>query len=107
MSLRVGDKVKMTKRGFQFYANVDTIFEMHSFGEVLNSEHFTSAVCSLFAVHGVGTVQYLSEYGDPNIRWELSINGMRYYYSHYFDERDVQKLTLLDKLCFKLRKFLC
>lgn len=107
MSLRVGDKVKMTKRGFQFYANVDIQFAMSSVGRKMDYKHFTQAICEQFAIHGVGVVKKFNSQGEPYIRWEFSLNGMRYYYSHYFEEKNVQKLTLLDKLRLKLRKILC
>ena len=52
--LKIGDKVKMTPRGFKFYSNVDIAFQMYSVGGLMESKHFTSAICEQFAIHGVG-----------------------------------------------------
>jgi hypothetical protein len=105
MNLKIGDKVKMTPRGFRFYSNIDSIFVVHSVGGVLDNKHFTSAVCSLFAVHGVGTILKIS---DDNIyvKFENSLDGVGYFYTHYYDPKDIKKLSLLDKLIFKLKGIL-
>ena len=105
--LKIGDKVKMTKRGFKFYGNVNIAFDMMSVGGVMDSEHFTHAICSQFAIHGIGTVNKLNVNGTPLIRWDFSINGMKYHYSDYFEINDIRKLNFLDKLHLKLRKLLC
>jgi hypothetical protein len=97
MSLKVGDKVKMTPRGFKYYSNLFRAFDMFSVARVMKQEHFTSCICELFAIHGVGTVKRFNSYGDPFIRWEYSINGMHFHYSHYYDLKDVKKLNLLEK----------
>lgn len=104
--LKISDKVRMTPRGFRFYSNVDIAFETHSVGGLMESKHFTSAVCEQFAIHGVGTVKEFSDDGTPYIRWDFSINGMKYHYHHYFDVRDVKKLSFLDKIIFKLKGLL-
>lgn len=105
--LKIGDKVKMTKRGFKYYANIDNAFEGHNVAGLLDQKHFTSAICQQFAIRGVGTVKRFNSENDPYVRWDFSIDGIKYYYSHYFDKRDVKKLTLLDKLRLKLRNLLC
>lgn len=107
MSLKIGDKVKMTPRGFKFYADLDTAFRMHSCAGSMEHKDFTPAVCEQLAIHGVGTIQAFNKEGDPNVRWEFRTNGMRYHYSHYFDVKDIVKLTFFDKLCLKIRNFLC
>jgi hypothetical protein len=98
MNLKIGDKVKMTPRGFKFYANLDTSFDMGSVAGSMNSQQFTQAICEQFAIHGVGVVKKFNTEGEPYIRWEFSIDGMNYHYSHYFDKKDIRKLTLLEKL---------
>lgn len=105
--LKIGDKVKMTKRGFKYYANLDKAFNSHSVAGSLHHERFVCAVCEQFAIRGIGTVLRFSSLGYPEIRWENSNSGVKYHYTHYFDKGDIKKLSLLDKLCFKLRKFLC
>jgi hypothetical protein len=107
MSLQIGDKVKMTKRGFRFYSNVDTQFDMGSVGEKMNAEQFTMSVCELFAIHGVGTIKRFNDDGTtPYVRWDFSINGIKYHYHHYFDVRDIKKLSFLDKIIFTLKGLL-
>jgi hypothetical protein len=101
--LKIGDKVKMTKRGFQFYSNIDTTFDMHSVAGAMEDRHFTGAVCELFAIHGVGVVKKFNNEGSPFVKWEFNLDGVHYFYSHYYDLRDVKKLSFLDKLIFKLQ----
>jgi hypothetical protein len=67
--LKVGDKVKMTKEGFQFYANIEQSFRSHSVGMSMDLSHFTQSTCELFAIHGVGTIRKLRESGILYIRW--------------------------------------
>lgn len=66
--LKIGDKVKMTPRGFRFYSNVDIAFDMNSVAGLMRQENFTSAVCEQFAIHGVGTVQRFNDEGSPYVR---------------------------------------
>ena len=101
--LKIGDKVKMTPRGFKFYSNVDIQFDMSSIGRKMDAEHFTQAICEQFAIHGVGTVKKFNELGDPYIRWEYRLDGIRYHYEHYFETSNVKKLSFLDKIIFKFQ----
>lgn len=105
--LKIGDKVKMTPRGFKFYANLDIQFHMSSVSGKVDEKHFTQAVCEQFAIHGIGIVQKLNASGEPYIRWEFSIDGINYHYSHYFGNKDIKKINLLDKIKFFLRDLLC
>lgn len=104
--LKVGDKVKMTPRGFKFYSNLDIQFFMVSIGGKVDEKHFTEAICEQFAIHGVGIVKKFNDEGSPYVRWENSLDGIKYYYTHYYDKRDVAKLTLLDKIKTFLKGFL-
>ena len=104
--LKIGDKVKMTKRGFKFYGNVDIQFDMSSVRGKMDCRHFESALCKSKAIHGIGIVKRFNSEGDPCVRWENSLDGINYFYTHYFDKKDVAKLTLLDKIKFKLRSLL-
>lgn len=104
MSLKIGDKVKMTQRGFLFYSNVDTAFEMNNVAGLMNQERFTSAVCEQFAIHGVGTIKRFNADGYPFVRWDFSINGMKYHYQHLFDSKDIKKLNMLDRLIFYIKR---
>jgi hypothetical protein len=104
MNLKIGDKVKMTKRGFKFYSDVEKSFQCHSVGRLMNSEHFTRSVCELFAIHGVGTVtNYIPESGIFEVRWNYKIDGIKIFYTHYYESKDIKKLNLFDKLKFKIQ----
>jgi hypothetical protein len=101
--LKIGDKVKMTPQGFKFYANLDIQFDMCSVGEKMDERHFTQAVCEQFAIHGVGVVKKFNKEQNPYIRWDFAIDGMKYHYTHYFQNKDVRKLTLLEKIMIFLK----
>lgn len=103
MNLKIGDKVRMTKKGFKFYSNIDIQFDMGSVGSLMERRHFTMAACELFAIHGVGTIKKFNDEGLPYIKWEYRLDGIKYRYQHYFDLRDVKKLSILDKLIFKIQ----
>jgi hypothetical protein len=103
MQLKIGDKVKMTKKGFKFYSNIDITFDTSSLAGIMEYKHFTQAVCELFAIHGVGTVVRFNDEGVPYIRWKYRLDGIKYHYQHYFQPEDVKKLSLLDKFIFKIQ----
>ena len=103
MNLKIGDKVKMTERGFKFYSNIDTVFDIHSVARIMEAKHFSSAACGMLAIHGVGTVKKFNDEGHPYIRWEYRLDGIKYHYTHYFDIKDIKKLSFLDKVIFKLQ----
>jgi hypothetical protein len=103
MSLKIGDKVRMTPRGFKYYSNLDIAFDSHSVARVMAKRHFTGSICELFAIHGIGTIQKFSSDGEPYIRWEYSLDGIHYYYTHYYGLKDVKKMSFLDKLIFAIQ----
>lgn len=103
MSLKIGDKVKMTPRGFKFYSNLDIQFVMVSVGSKVDEKHFTEAICEQFAIHGIGVIKKFNTEGEPYIRWDFSIDGLEYHYSAYFGSKDVRKLNLLERLIEKLK----
>lgn len=100
---KIGDKVKMTKEGFNFYSNVDIAFETHSVAKSMNNRHFSKAVCELFAIHGIGTVKKILDDDVFYIRWDFKLDGVNYHYCHNFEAKDVKKLSFLDKLIFKIQ----
>jgi hypothetical protein len=104
--LKIGDKVKMTKRGFKFYGNTNITFTMNSIGGKMEYKHFESALCEAKAIHGIGTIKKFNDSGDAHIRWENSLDGINYFYTHYFEIKDVRKLNFLDKLKAKLKSLL-
>ncbi len=107
MSFKIGDKVKMTKRGFRFYSNPEIAFDMSCVGGSIRTEDaFISTVCGLFAIHGVGTVKRFNYSDDPYIVFKYSLDGVNYKYTHYFDKKDVKKLSFIDRIIFKLKGLL-
>jgi hypothetical protein len=103
MKLKIGDKVKITKYGFKFHSNLDISFEMNSVCLSMKREHFTSAVCELFAINGVGTVKKFNDEGEPYVRWDFKLGGIKYHYSHYYELASVKKLSFLDRIIFKIK----
>ena len=103
MNFELGDRVKMAKKGFKFYSNVDKQFDSHSVSNKMDSEHFTMCVCALFSVHGIGTVKHFNDEGDPYISWKYKLDGVYYYYEHFYDKKDVTKLSILDRIIFKIQ----
>lgn len=101
--LKVGDKVRMTKRGFKFYANLNISFDMGSVDGSMDSRHFTRAVCELFAIHGVGVIKDFNSEGEPYVIWSCTLNGVYFKYSHYLNVGDVKKLSLIDRIIFKIQ----
>jgi hypothetical protein len=106
MSLKIGDKVKMTKKGFRFYGNIEIVFDMNQIDETMSYEHFKSALCEAKAIHGIGTVKKFNSLGEPYVRWENSLDGIYYFYTHYFCTEDVRKLNFFDRLKAKLKSLL-
>ena len=103
MNFELGDRVKMTKKGFKFYSNVDKRFDSHSVSNKMDSEHFTRCVCALFSVHGIGTVKHFDDEGNPYISWKYKLDGVYYYYEHFYEKKDVTKLSILDRIIFKIQ----
>ncbi len=104
--LKVGDKVKMTKRGFKFYGNTHTLFDVNQVDGKMEYRHFESALCEAKSIHGIGTVKRVNDEGSPYILWENSLDGINYFYTHYFEIKDVRKLNFLDRLKAKLKRLL-
>jgi hypothetical protein len=103
MKLKIGDKVKMTKKGFKFYSNIDIAFDMGSVGGKMDEDQFTSTVCELFAIHGVGVVKKFNHCGEAFVKWKFSLDGVNYHYSHYFEATNIKKLSVLENLIFKFK----
>jgi hypothetical protein len=101
--LKIGDKVRMTNRGFKFYSNIDIAFDMGSFNGAMKKEQFASVVCELFSIHGIGTVKNFNSEGEPFVMFRHSLDGVNYHYSHYFQLKDVKKLNILERIILKLK----
>ena len=103
MSFKIGDKVKMTKKGFKFYSNLDISYSMYSKGGILERDSYIQSITELFSIHGVGTVVRFNSEGELYIRWNYSLDGVFYFHHGYYETKDVKKLNFLDKLIFKLK----
>jgi hypothetical protein len=104
MSFKVGDKVIMSKKGFKYYSDITKQFEASTVCGVINElSHFEQAVCCLFSIHGIGTIKKINEYGVLYIKWEYKLDGIKYHYTHYFENGDIKKISFLDRLKFKIR----
>ena len=104
--MKIGDKVIMTKKGFHFYHNLSIQFDMHNVAGKVSDKDFVSAMSEILAVQGIGTIKRFNSEGDPYIRWESKMNGMYFFFEHYFDQDSVQKICLLQKLRLKLKALL-
>lgn len=106
MKFKIGDTVKMTNHGFKFYSNINTKFEMNCVNGVINRKHFERAICGLFAIHGIGVIKGFNDEGAPLIRWQHSLDGIKYHYSHYFDNKDIRKISFVDRLKLIIKRYL-
>jgi len=104
MSFKIGDKVKMTKRGFKFYSNLDISYSMYSKGGILKRDSYIKSITELFSIHGVGTVLKFNSEGDPYIRWEYSLDGIYYFYEAYYERLDIRKLNKLEQFHLKIKE---
>lgn len=103
MKLKIGDKVKMNKHGFRFYSNLNRTCEAFNKGGSFDFDSFKHAACELFAIHGVGKVIKFNSEGEPFIKWAFRLDGVKYHCSAYYGKEDVDKLSFLDKIKFKLQ----
>ena len=103
MSLKIGDKVKMTKQGFRFYGNVDRCFEAFNCRGFVDQKSYTQSIAEQFSIHGIGTVLRFNSEKDPYVRWEHSLDGIYYFYEFYYDRLDVRKLNKLEQFHLKIK----
>lgn len=101
--LKIGDKVKMTKRGFNFYSNLNYAFSLNSICGSMSKKHFEESVCELLSIHGIGTVKKFNSSGDPYIEFKYRLDGVKYFSGHYYELKDVKKLSFIDRLIFKIQ----
>jgi len=101
--LKIGDKVKMTKRGFKFYSNLDITYRMYSAAGILERDSYIQSITQLFSIHGVGTVVKFNSEGDPYIRWSYSLDGVYYFHEAYYEGLDVRKLNKLEQFHLKIK----
>jgi len=105
MNINIGDKVKISKHGLQFYANINKMIDCHTtpLRKEIRSDNVEELICELMAIHGVGTVKKMNSDGDLYIRWDYRLDGMKYYSEGVYEVESVSKMSILDKLKFKLQ----
>jgi hypothetical protein len=50
-----------------------------------------------------GTVKKFNDEGEPFVRWDFKLGGIKYHYSHYYELASVKKLSFLDRIIFKIK----
>ena len=103
--------VKMTKEGFAYHHNPKLAFEAFSLfapeKRVITEEHFTQTFCETLAIMGTGKV-LLSKTEDKEtihkVRWKNSHNGMYFYYTMWYGEKDIRPLTLVERILLYFKK---
>lgn len=96
-----GDLVIMNDTGFAYHGNLDRTFESYSVGLEIRPKAFEAAICEIMAIQGVGEVLYVKE-DAIRVKFKYSVKGLYYFYTSYYNPEDVSKLTLLQKLKYKL-----
>jgi hypothetical protein len=106
MNLKIGDKVIMSKEGFHFHHNPDIQFDMCALSGSVKKDVFISFHSEILSLLGIGTVKRFNSSGEPYIRWENKMNGMYFFYEHYFEHESIHKIGLFQRLRLKLKALL-
>jgi len=96
--MKIGDKVKMTAEGFQYYHNLNERFDNFQLAGVIQKKYCTSMLCETLAVLGTGVVVAKNE-DNYKVRWELKHAGMYFYAIHCYDPDHIRPLNFWEKLC--------
>jgi hypothetical protein len=99
--MKIGDKVKMTKQGFQYYHNLEYRIDGFRRCGKLEERDVPELVCSMLSIMGVGEVIDKEE-DCFKIRWKLSHSGVYFYSTHWYEIGDIRPLTLWEKICSTL-----
>ena len=107
MDYKIGDKVKMSKYGLQFYSNVSHMIDSHRvpLANSVKVESVESLVCELMSIHGVGTIIKLTE-ENALIRFRNSTNGVFFYYKGIYDYESFYKLSLFERIVLRFKELL-
>ncbi len=100
--MKKGTLVKMTDRGFHFYHNIDDMFDGSQLRGNVDAKSFESSMCESLAILGTGKV-VIVEPTQLKVRWSFSNASMNFYYTMWYDLKDVRKLSLLERI----KEFLC
>jgi hypothetical protein len=95
--MKKGTLVKMTEHGFKFYHNPVKMFDGFQIRGKVEPESFNSCVCELLAVLGTGTIIKV-EPDQVKVKWKFKNKGMYFYYTMWYANEDVRKLTLFEKI---------
>lgn len=104
--MKKGTLVKMTKEGFAFHHNPDRVFDAYCLRDVITYKHYSESFCETLAIMGTGKVLFSKTVEGETIhkvKWELKHNGMYFYYTMWYDLKDIRKLSLLERI----KEFLC
>ena len=103
MNLKIGDLVILNNEGFAFHGNPEVQFDTHTVGKsgVVAEDVFKEAFVEVLALQGVGRVIKFNQ-DEPFIKFEHRTKGMYFTYNHYFEPDSIDKLSLFQKLKYKL-----
>ena len=100
MNLKIGDKVKMNKKGIIYY-NPDNMFDAHSVRQLLNACNYEQLLCEFMSVQNVGEVKELNEQAI-RVRFQNSVNGRYFFFTMWYEPSHLSKLTFFQKLKYEL-----
>ena len=95
--MKINDRVKMTDRGFHFYHNIDDMFDGSQLRGNVDAKSFESVVCESLAILGTGKV-VIVEPTQVKVRWSFNNASMNFYYTMWYDLKDVRKLSLFERI---------
>lgn len=101
----------MTKEGFAYHHNPARTFEAFSLpfldGRIITDENFTTSFCETLAIMGTGKVLISkTECGETShkVRWKFKHAGMFFYYTMWYEEKDIRPLTLVERILLYFKK---
>lgn len=101
----------MTKEGFAFHHNPDRMFDAFCLssenGRIITNKNFTTVLCETLAIMGTGKILLSKTEGKETthkVHWKFKHNGMFFYYTSLYDDKDVRPLTLFEKILLYFKK---
>lgn len=87
-----GDRVKISLSDYNdFYGNLDWLIDMHDSKSGDDEVTFESALTSLIACSGTGTVIRPDSCNDPLVLFETTVLGVKYSHQHYFCKDNLER----------------
>jgi hypothetical protein len=102
MKHKIGDLVTMNKSGFSFHGNPSRCFESYTVAGEISYDAYIESICEIMSIQGVGKVVAINEEGDPKIKWKNSVKGIYYKSTMWYGKDDLEKLSLFQKLKYKI-----